>query len=108
MAVLVYIEHNEGRFQKPAFELVSFAKEIAIRLQTTLTAVITGALDPSELARPAAYGASKTVLVKGEQLERFDTGTYAAAIAEVSASETRRCLFFRDLSPATHLQAGLQ
>lgn len=92
MAVLVYIEHNEGRFQKPAFELVSFAKEIAIRLQTTLTAVITGALDPSELAKPAAYGASKTVLVKGEQLERFDTGTYAAAIAEVSASENAQVL----------------
>ena len=42
MSVLVYTEHIEGQFKKSAFEVVSYAKEIAKMLNEQLIALSIG------------------------------------------------------------------
>ena len=39
MSILIYAESAEGKFKKVAFELASYAKKVAEKMGTTVTAV---------------------------------------------------------------------
>ena len=56
MSILIYAESAEGKFKKVAFELASYAKNVAQTLGTTVTAVTINAGDVSELSK---YGVDK-------------------------------------------------
>lgn len=82
--ILVYTESEEGKFKKVALEAVSYAKGIADKMGTSVTAISINANDTSELA---AYGASKVLEVSNEKLNKFNGEAYADAIAQAAKIE---------------------
>ncbi|MGB3343454.1 MAG: electron transfer flavoprotein subunit alpha/FixB family protein [Aequorivita sp.] len=84
MSVLVYTESEEGKIKKIALEAVSYAKGIADKMGTSVTAVCINASDPSELGK---YGASKILEVSNDKLSKFNAEAYADAIAQAAKNE---------------------
>ncbi|SFC09758.1 electron transfer flavoprotein alpha subunit [Parapedobacter composti] len=81
MSVLVYAENTDGKFKKPVYEVVSYAKAIADSLNTSLAAVSIGDVDEADLAALGSYGASTVLHVTSEQLRQFVNQAYASVIA---------------------------
>lgn len=92
MAVLAYIEHIDGQFQKPAFETVSYAKEVALLSGTSLTVIAIGDIASDRLEELGRYGASKVLKAAGEKLKTFDSAAYAAVIAGAAETENAKIL----------------
>lgn len=115
MSVLVYVEQIEGKFKKSVFEAVSYAKAIADKLGTTLTAISIGNVPESELTALGKYGASSVLNVAAEELKNFVNQAYASVIAEAAAKESADVVVLsnsfsgKGLSPriAVKLKAGL-
>lgn len=81
MSVLVYSESENGKFKKTSFEAVSFAKGIADKMETGVTAITINAEEPSSLG---AYGADSVLAVKNDNLNNFNAEAYADAIAQAA------------------------
>jgi electron transfer flavoprotein alpha subunit len=87
MSILVYTESENGKFKKAALEVVSYAKAVADKMGTSVTAVAVNADGVEALGN---YGASKVLLVKDESLKAFNAKKYAALIAEAAKSEAAK------------------
>lgn len=87
MAVLVYIEHIEGQFKKPAFETLSYAREIADLAETSLTVIAIGNIPDTVFEEAGRYGASKVLKAAGENLATYDSQAYASVIAAAATAE---------------------
>ncbi|SEB46745.1 electron transfer flavoprotein alpha subunit apoprotein [Maribacter dokdonensis] len=83
MSVLVYTESEKGKFKKNAFEVASYAAEVAKMLGTTVTAISFNSEENDSLGN---YGVSKVLNVKDEALATFNAGAYATTIAEAVKS----------------------
>ncbi|UZO81057.1 electron transfer flavoprotein subunit alpha/FixB family protein [Aquimarina sp. ERC-38] len=111
MSVLVYTENEEGKFKKAAFEVASYAKEIANMLGTSVTAVTFNATDSAELG---TYGVDKVLEVKDDKLTTFTAKAYADAIGQAAKKEGASVVVVSSsadskfLAPmlAVHLDAG--
>lgn len=84
MSVLVYTETENGKIKKIAYELASYAKEIANMTGTTLTAVVVNAESGSELAK---YGVDKVLMVKNDKLNKFNAKVYADILKQAAEKE---------------------
>ena len=84
MAVLVYTESENGKFKKNAFEVASYASEVAKQLGTTVTAVAVNAEDNESLG---TYGVSKVLKVADDKLQPFNAKAFANLIAEAAQKE---------------------
>ena len=87
MSVLVYTEHIEGQFKKSAFEVVSYAKEIAKMLNEKLIALSIGNISDENLQALGSYGADKILIVRQEKLKDFSNEAYTSVIAEAATKE---------------------
>ncbi|MFT4943051.1 MAG: electron transfer flavoprotein alpha subunit [Flavobacteriales bacterium] len=85
MSVLVYTESENGSFKKTAFEVVSYAKAIADKLGTSVTAVSINGGDASQLG---VYGADKVLEVSNDSLSKFNAEGYADAITQAATAES--------------------
>lgn len=83
MSVLVFADSTEGKFKKSAFEVVSYAKNVADQLSTNLVAVTINADDSDALF---TYGAEKVLSVTNEALQTFNAKQYASVIQQAAAS----------------------
>ena len=86
MSVLVYVENIGGKFKKSTFEVVSYSKAIADKLNTELVAISIGDVDQESLSSLGKYGASKVLHVTNEKLKSFVNQAYASVIAEAAKS----------------------
>lgn len=84
MSVLVYTESDNGKFKKSAFEVASYAAEVANQLGTTATAVSFNAQENETLGD---YGISKVLNIADDSLKTFNAKAYANAIAEAANQE---------------------
>ncbi|GAA0717623.1 electron transfer flavoprotein subunit alpha/FixB family protein [Aquimarina litoralis] len=84
MSVLVYTESEGGKFKKAAFEVASYAKEVANMLGTTVTAVSVNVDGSSELG---AYGVDKVLEIKNDKLATFNAKAYADALKQAAEKE---------------------
>ncbi|QHI38306.1 Caffeyl-CoA reductase-Etf complex subunit CarE [Kordia antarctica] len=84
MSVLVYTESEQGKFKKVAFEVASYAKEVANQLGTTVTAVAINIEDASELAN---YGVDKVLNVSADSLKDFNAKAYASTLRQAAEKE---------------------
>ncbi len=115
MSVLVYVEHVEGKFKKSTFEAVSYAKALADKLNTGVTAISIGDAEQSELQNLGKYGAAKVLNVSSDKLKTFVNQAYASVIAEAAKQENAEVVVLsnsfsgKGLAPrvAVKLQAGL-
>jgi len=115
MSVLVYVEQVGGKFKKSVFEAVSYAKAIADKTGTSLSAVSIGNVAESDLKELGKYGATKVLTVATEELKNFVNQAYAAVIAEAAQKESADIIVLsnsfsgKGLAPrvAVKLKAGL-
>jgi len=115
MAVLIYTENAGGKFKKSTFEAISYARAIADKTSTSLTAISIGDVAESELALAGKYGADKVLHVSNAQLKNFVNQAYASVIAEAAKKENADIVVLsnsfsgRGLAPriAVKLDAGL-
>lgn len=83
MSVLVYTESEKGKLKKNAFEVASYAAEVAKMMDTTVTAV---AFNNEENESLGEYGVSKVMHIKDDSLTTFNASSYASSIAQVANS----------------------
>lgn len=83
MAVLIYIEHEEGVLKKSSLEAVSYGKTLAESLGTDALAVGLGSISPEEWVRVGNAGADKGFHVTDERLNAGIIQAHAAAISAV-------------------------
>jgi electron transfer flavoprotein alpha subunit len=87
MPVLIYAENTGGKFKKSIFEAVSYARAIADKNNTSLTAISIGDVSKDELAALGKYGDNKVLNVAGDKLKNFVNQAYASIIAEAVKKE---------------------
>ena len=100
MSVLVYTESEEGKFKKTAFEVASYAKGVADKLGTDVTAIAFNAGDTSELGK---YGVSKVLKVNNGNLEKFNAEAYADAIKQAAQKEGSKVIVLSQSANAKYL-----
>ncbi len=80
--VLVFAEHQKGKFKKTALEAVTFGYKTAQMLGIECAALVLGATDyATDLGQ---YGAAKVWQVSHPALDNFDSQVYAAVIADAA------------------------
>lgn len=84
MSVLVYTESEKGKFKKYAFEVASYASDLAKQLGTSATAIAFNAENNDQLG---TYGISKVLKVTNEKLKVFNAEAYASTIAQATEME---------------------
>ncbi|MEO1448213.1 MAG: electron transfer flavoprotein subunit alpha/FixB family protein [Bacteroidota bacterium] len=84
MSVLLFAEHAQGVFKKPAFEAATYAADLAKQLGMPLHAVAVGQVADAELEKLGQYGISQVHTVKSDRLDSFVNAAYAAAVAAVA------------------------
>lgn len=104
MSVLIYTESDNGKFKKTAFELASYAREIANSMGTSLTAVAVNAENTAELAN---YGVDKTLKVTSDQLQNFNARAYADVIAQAAGKEGSKVVVVSSSANAKYLAPEL-
>jgi electron transfer flavoprotein alpha subunit len=87
MAILVFTENWDGKFKKLSLELVSYAREIANMLHTSVTALSIGIVAEDELKLLGKYGADKILSVTDGRLNQLVNQAYASVIAQAAAKE---------------------
>jgi len=115
MSVIVYTENWDGKFKKLSFELVSYAKDVAKKLNTSLIALSIGNVAEDELKKLSNYGAVKVISVNENKLKDLDNQAYTSVIAEVAAKENANAIIFahnntgKAIAPrlSVRLKAGL-
>ncbi|MBO2542954.1 electron transfer flavoprotein subunit alpha/FixB family protein [Salegentibacter sp. BDJ18] len=109
MSVLVYTETEDGKFKKAAFEVASYAKEVAGG--DDVVAVSFNATDASELGQ---YGVSKVLNIQNDKLSKFNAEAYADALKQAAKKEGSKIVVVSQsanskyVAPllAVHLNAG--
>jgi len=115
MSVLVYVEAAGGKIKKAGFEGVSYGKNTADQLGTTVTAVVLGDVADAELAQLGEYGAAKVLHASGEAFKAFESNSFADAVAAALDKEGSKVIIFpfdnagKSLAPrlSARLGAGL-
>ena len=87
MSVVVFIELAEGAVKKTSLEAVSYAKALAEKEGTTVTAVAMGSASQDALAEAGVYGADKVLHVADDRLDKGVIQAYASALTQVVESE---------------------
>lgn len=100
MSVLVYTESENGTFKKVAFEVASYAKAVADKLGTTVTAVTINANDNAALGN---YGVDKVITLSDASLEAFNAKSYAAAIQQAAEKEGAKVVIVSSSADSKYL-----
>lgn len=94
MSILVYTENWDGRFKKLSFELISYAAELAKKLNTYVSALSIGSVEEEELKKLSVYGANKILSVSDKRLDILDNQVYASVIAQAATNENAFVVLF--------------
>ena len=84
MAVLVYIESEENKFKKTAYEALSYGKALADKMGSKVSGLVINCSDTDGLKK---YGADKIITIDNPDFQKFSSKKYSHAIAEVIKSE---------------------
>lgn len=100
MSVLVYTESDKGTFKKTALEAASYAKAVAEKMGTTLTALTINADDTSSLNN---YGVNKVLKVSNKDLDTFNAQRYADVIAQASEKADAKVVIISSSADSKYL-----
>jgi len=115
MSVLAFTENWDGKFKKISFELVSYAHQLAVQMNTKAIAVSIGNVTEEELKKLGHYGASRIIKVEDSRINGLINKAFAAVIAQVAEKEGADVVVFshnftgKALAPrvAVKLKAGI-
>lgn len=85
MSVLIYTESENGKFKKNAFEVASYAFEVAKQMGASVTAISFNAENNDELG---AYGVSKVLNISDEMFNTFNAKAFAKTISQAAEKES--------------------
>jgi electron transfer flavoprotein alpha subunit len=85
MSVVVYTESENGKLKKNAFEVASYAAEVAKQLGTSATAV---SINCKENELLGDYGITKVLNVTSNTLSTFNAKAYAEVVASAVKNES--------------------
>ena len=100
MSILIYAESAEGKFKKVAFELASYAKNVADSLGTTVTAVTVNIDTVSDLSK---YGVSKVLKVSNDKLKDFNAKAYADVVKQAAQKESATLILLSSTTDSLYL-----
>ncbi|MFK8279820.1 electron transfer flavoprotein subunit alpha/FixB family protein [Capnocytophaga canimorsus] len=112
MSILIYLDTENGRLKKSAFEVASYAKALATTLNQKVTAIAFNINDVTSLQK---YGVDKVLLVNDQKLANFTAKPYALTLQQAAEKEQSSVVILSSsnqakyLAPilAVKLQAGL-
>lgn len=87
MSVLVYVESEEGKVKKSSREAVSFAKALADKMSTSVSAIALGTVEESELKSLGTNGAEKVLHDSDTEFDKGMISPVASALAKASEQE---------------------
>lgn len=113
--VWVFAEQRDGVLQKVALELLGKGREMADKLNTTLTAVLVGYNVKGLSKTLIEHGADEVLVVDNELLKDYTTDGYAKVLTDLTRERKPEIIFVgatflgRDLGPrvACRLETGL-
>ena len=104
MAVLVYIESEENKFKKTAFEALSYGKALADKMGVKVSGLVFNCSDTDSLKK---YGADKIITIDNPDFEKFSSKKYSHALAEVIKSENSSVVILSSSADSKFLGAHL-
>ena len=103
MSVLVYTETENGGFKKNAFEVASYASELAKTMGTEVIALAINASDPDSLGN---YGVSHVLSITEDRLNSFNAKALASALKQ-AVSQTSATVVVTSSSTDTKYAASI-
>ena len=111
MSVLIYIDSENGKVKKSAFEVATYARAIADKQQTKVVAVTINVPQPEVLA---AYGVNKVLSITNDQLQHISANALNHLLQQALTKENSTIVVFsassqaKEVAPllANSLQAG--
>lgn len=100
MSILIYAESADGKFKKVAFELASYAKNVADSLGTNVTAVTVNTDNVSDLSK---YGVSKVLKVSNDKLKNFNAKAYADVVKQAAQKEGAKLVLLSSTTDSLYL-----
>jgi electron transfer flavoprotein alpha subunit len=115
MSVLVYTENWDGKFKKISHELVSYAHQLAVQMNTEAIVLSIGSVAEEELRKLAGYGATRIIRVEDPRITGLVNKAFASIISEVAEKQGADVVVFshnftgKALAPrvAVRMKAGL-
>ena len=104
MGVLVYIESEENKYKKTAYEALSYGKALADKMGVKVSGVVFNCSDTDSLKK---YGADKIITIDNSDFEKFSSKKYSHAIAEVIKSENSSVVILSSSADSKFLGAHL-
>ena len=104
MAVLVYIESEENKFKKTAYEALSYGKALADKMGVKVSGLVFNCSDTDSLKK---YGADKVITIDNPDFEKFSSKKYSHALAEVIKSENSSVVILSSSADSKFLGAHL-
>ena len=100
MAILIYAESENGKYKKDSFEIASYAKVVADKLNTSVTAISINADNPNELGD---HGVSKVLNISSDNLKDFNAFLYADVIKQAFEKEDSSIVIISSSSNTKYL-----
>jgi electron transfer flavoprotein alpha subunit len=104
MAVLVYLESEESKFKKTAYEALSYGKALADKMGVKVSGLIFNCSDTDSLKK---YGADKIITIDNPDFQKFSSKKYSYALAEVIKSENSSVVILSSSANSKFLGAHL-
>ena len=104
MAVLVYIESEENKFKKTAYEALSYGKALADKMGVKVSGLVFNCSDTDSLKK---YGADKIITIDNPDFEKFSSKKYSHVLAEVIKSENSSVVILSSSADSKFLGAHL-
>jgi len=104
MGVLVYLESEENKFKKTAYEALSYGKALADKMGVKVSGVIVNCSDTDSLKK---YGADKIITIDNPDFQKFSSKKYSHALAEVIKSENSSVVILSSSANSKFLGAHL-
>ena len=104
MGVLVYLESEENKFKKTAYEALSYGKALADKMGVKVSGLIVNCSDTDSLKK---YGADKIITIDNPDFQKFSSKKYSHALAEVIKSENSSVVIISSSANSKFLGAHL-
>lgn len=105
MAILVVVQPIDRRLNKNAFELVTFGKFTAQKLNTSCICLVIGSAEDAE--QLGIYGADQILNITHPNLEQFDSQVYTQVIVQIAEKYDTDTIILRDNSMGRALEGRL-
>ncbi|NIQ05339.1 MAG: electron transfer flavoprotein subunit alpha/FixB family protein, partial [Candidatus Korarchaeota archaeon] len=80
--IFVLAEHRQGQMRDITFEMLTKGRELADKTDSDLIAVILGK-GAQEMAKEVSEYAGKVILIRGEELENFNSEIYKRVLSSL-------------------------